>query len=197
MMRRDTNTSFTFYKTDHKEKNMKNVQLDHTSHVENQKDNSGNIFPLSYLAHNIDTPTNIGSLFRIADALGIEQIFLTGTSISPPNTKLRKTSRASEKHVNFSVSECPLPVIANLKILGYKIIGLEITSSSIDINHLNINKNEKICLILGSEKSGICQELLNLTDVCIYIPMLGHNSSMNVANACAIASYEITRQLKQ
>ena len=175
---------------------MKNVQLDHTSHVENQKNSSGSIFPLSYLAHNIDTPANIGSFFRIADALGIERIFLTGTSIAPPNTKLSKTSRSSEKHVAYSVNDCPHLVITHLKNLGYKIIGLEITSSSTDINNLDINKNEKICLILGSEKNGICQELLNLTDICIHIPMLGHNSSMNVANACAIASYEITRQLK-
>ncbi len=73
-------------------------------------------------------------------------------------------------------------------------ISLEITSSSIDISELSINGTEKICLILGAEKTGVCQDLLNESDITIHISMMGRNSSMNVAVACAIAAYEITRK---
>ena len=134
---------------------------------------------------------NIGSLFRIADALGVEKIYLSGTSLVPPNSKIKKTSRSTEKRVPFSYEEDPLYLINRLKSAGYKIISLEITSASTDIRALSISANQKICLILGSENTGVCQKLLDVSDKTVHIPMLGQNSSMNVATACSIATFEI------
>ncbi len=168
---------------------MKNVQLDHSAHKATSRK-----YPICYLAHDINVPMNIGSFFRIADALGIEKIFLTGNSITPPNSKIKKTSRATEKYVAYEYEKDPILVINNLKKSGYKIISLEITSASFDIREFPISNDEKICLILGSESTGVCQELLDASDASIHIPMLGNNSSMNVANACSIATYELTRR---
>lgn len=168
---------------------MKNVQLDHSAHKATSKK-----YPICYLAHDIDVPMNIGSFFRIADALGVEKIFLTGKSLVPPNPKIKKTSRATEKYVEYEYQEDPALVLNNLKGLGYKIVSLEITSSSFDLKDFHFSNKEKICLILGSENSGVSQELLDASDASIHIPMLGNNSSMNVANACSIATYELTRR---
>lgn len=169
---------------------MQNVQLDHSAHRP-----TGRKYPLCYLAHDIDVPMNVGSFFRIADALGVEKIFLTGTSVVPPNAKLRKTSRATEKYVDYEYQDDPLLVIERLKGLGYRIISLEITSGSVDLRAFPVRTDDRICLILGSEKTGVSQALLDASDAAIHIPMLGHNSSMNVANACSIATYELTRCL--
>jgi tRNA G18 (ribose-2'-O)-methylase SpoU len=173
-----------------KSNTMKNRQLDHSAHeVSNKK------FPICFLAYDIDTPMNIGSFFRIADALGVEKIFLTGNSAVPPNSKITKTSRSTEKYVAHEYRENPIPVINKLKNHSYKIISLEITSASINIADFFLQKNEKVCLILGSENTGVSQELLDASDASIHVPMLGNNSSMNVANACSIATYELTRRL--
>lgn len=170
---------------------MSNIQLEHSAHKPTEKKH-----PICYLAHDIDVPMNIGSFFRIADSLGIEKIFLTGKSITPPNQKITKTSRSTEKYVPFEYEKDPMVVINKLKALGYKIISLEITSQSIDIRQFSSHGEEKICLILGSENSGVSQELLDASDISLHIPMLGYNSSMNVANACSIATYELTRKYK-
>ena len=168
---------------------MDNIQLGHRDHHAKERK-----YPLCVLAHDINVPMNIGSLFRISDALGIEKIYLSGSSLTPPNAKIRKTSRATDKYVPFSYHKNPLNIIKKLKLEGYEIISLEITSSSIDINELKLNGTEKICLVLGSEKYGICQELLNESDLTVHIPMMGKNSSMNVITACSIASYEVIRK---
>lgn len=170
---------------------MKSIQLSHGAH---QPTNIK--YPLCYLAHDIDVPMNIGSFFRIADSLGVEKIFLTGSSITPPNQKITKTSRSTEKYVPYEYKIDPIVVIGKLKEAGYKIISLEITSTSTDIRQFTASPDEKICLILGSESTGISQELLDASDISLHIPMLGHNSSMNVANACSIATYELTRIYK-
>ncbi len=107
---------------------MENIQLNHDHHCVAYKK-----YPLCFLAHDFDVPMNIGSLFRIADAPGIEKIYLSGTSLKPPNSKIRKTSRDTEKYVPFSYEKNPLYVIKKLKSEGYTIISLEIISSSIDI----------------------------------------------------------------
>jgi tRNA G18 (ribose-2'-O)-methylase SpoU len=152
--------------------------------------------PVCFLAHDIDVPMNVGSLFRIADALGIERIFLTGSSPVPPNTKIRKTSRATEKYVPYAREEDPLAVVEALRAAGYRIVSLELTTASIDIRRFHVSPEDRICLILGSEDSGISQSLLNASDIAVHIPMLGHNSSMNVATACAIASFEISKRCR-
>lgn len=168
---------------------MKNVQLDHSQHHTALKK-----YPVCFLAHDIDVPMNIGSFFRIADAFGIEKIYLTGSSPIPPHPKIKKTSRSTEKYVPFLYEKKPLDVVKNLKAEGYTIVSLEITSSSTDIRELTISAHEKVCLILGSENAGISQELLDVSDKTIHIPMLGQNSSLNVATACSIATFEIIRR---
>jgi tRNA G18 (ribose-2'-O)-methylase SpoU len=170
---------------------VKNFQLDHCAYKA-----PGKKYPICFLAHDFDVPMNIGSFFRIADALGVEKIYLTGRSLVPPNAKIRKTSRSTEKYVAYEYEHDPHIVIRKLRDVGYKIISLEITSGSMDIEKLDIDKDERICLILGSENHGVSQELLDDSDLTIHIPMCGNNSSMNVANACSITTYEITRRYK-
>ncbi|MEL6988812.1 MAG: TrmH family RNA methyltransferase, partial [Bacteroidota bacterium] len=97
-------------------------QLKHDDHMR-----SDSKIALSLLIDNVIIPSNIGSIFRIADAFGIEHIYLTGSSCTPPNKKIRKTSRSTEKHVSFSYVENPTDVLQRLRTEGYRIIGLEIT----------------------------------------------------------------------
>ena len=169
---------------------MQNIQLEHS-----QRQSARSAFSLCYLAHDLDLPMNVGSLFRIADALGVDRIFLTGRSPVPPNSKLRKTSRATEKHVPFCHAADPVPILQELKASGHRIIGLELSSASIDIRKLTLSASDRICLVLGSENTGVSQALLDLCEQTVHIPMLGQHSSMNVATACAIATFEISRML--
>ena len=167
---------------------MNNVQLDHHQH-----DPKRIKHPVCLLLNDFESPANVGSIFRLADAFGIEIIYLTGTSPVPPNRKMMRTSRATEKFVPHEYHDSGISLVTKLKSQGYKIISLEITTSSTDIRTLSLSHEGAYCLILGSESEGIAPELLALSDETIHIPMLGENSSINVASACAIAVFEITK----
>ncbi|WP_046561696.1 TrmH family RNA methyltransferase [Kangiella geojedonensis] len=171
---------------------MSNRQLEHTDHLEGQDKKKKSKRQISLLAHDITVPMNVGSLFRISDALGIEKIYLSGETPTPPNNKIRKTSRSTEKYVPFETIENPVEVIQQLKQENCLIIALEITSDSIPLQELKLEQDQKVCLVLGSENTGVSQELLELSDITTHIPMLGKNSSMNVATACGIAVYGLT-----
>ncbi|WP_020412697.1 TrmH family RNA methyltransferase [Microbulbifer variabilis] len=152
-------------------------------------------FSLCYLATDIRTPSNVGGLFRIADALGVEKIYLAGKSLVPPNSKIRKVSRSTEQQIPYQYESDALKTAQRLKTEGYQIICLEITSHSVELSHAPITGGDKVCLVLGSEKDGIGEELLKIADATVHIVMQGVNSSMNVTSACAIASYEILRKI--
>jgi tRNA G18 (ribose-2'-O)-methylase SpoU len=172
----------------------KNVQLTHSDHVP-----SKTRYPLSVVANDMSSPLNVGSLFRLCDALGINMLYLCGDTPVPPSAKINKTSRSTEKYVDYDYFADAGIIVSKLKQAGTLIISLEITSSSMMINSEKFNaaiKNRQpVCLILGSENKGIKVSLLSLSDITVRIPMYGTNSSMNVISAASIACFEIVRNM--
>ena len=162
----------------------------------NHYDNKFNVraFPITLICDNVTDASNIGSLFRIADAFGVEKIVFCGEHI-PLGRKMTKTSRATEKVVQYKTSENILEVSLDLKQNGAQIIVLEITDTSQPIHNVQFSKEKSIALIVGDENFGVTETVLKLSDEIIHIDMFGQNSSMNVVQATNIALYEITKQL--
>lgn len=165
------------------------MQLDHYSSKFEK-----NQFAIILVTDNVTRPANVGSIFRIADAFGVEKLILGGSAIEL-NRKVWNTSRATEKVIEFEQIENSQDVIKNLKKEGYSVICLEITENSKSISKIQLENNQKIVLVVGSERNGIQHEILTCADSVNHIPMYGQNSSMNVAQATSIALYEITKLL--
>jgi len=165
------------------------MQLDHSEHkFKKQK------FPIIIVCDRIRTPENIGMIFRVAEAFGVEKIILSNDSPSPEDRSVKRISRDANKIVPYERIEDAILELRKLKEESYRIIALEITTNSKPIQELKIN-NEKIVLVLGAERNGIAQDLLNECDDLVHITMYGNNSSMNVVNALSIALFEITNKL--
>jgi len=151
-------------------------------------------FPITLICDNITNAPNLGSLFRIADAFGVKKLFFCGEHI-PLGRKMTKTSRATEKVVNYSVETSAIDLVNEFKANNYFIVSLEITSNSVPIHDYAFPKDQPITLVVGDENFGVSEEILKLSDAVIHIDMFGQNSSMNVVQATNIALYEITKQL--
>lgn len=151
-------------------------------------------FPILLICDNVTNAPNIGSLFRMADAFGIEKLILCGENIVL-GRKITKTSRATEKVVPYEIHESASAIVEDLKRKDYKIIALEITNSSQPIHSYTFSVEKPIALIIGDENFGISEAILKNSDAIIHIDMFGQNSSMNVVQATNIALYEITKQL--
>jgi len=165
------------------------MQLNHyNSNFEKQQ------FPIVLVCENVTNAPNIGSLFRTADAFGIEKIIFCGTTI-PLGRKMTKTSRATEKYVNYEDVEAISEIITKLKTDNYSIVSLEITEKSKAIHSANFSADKPIALIIGDENFGVTETILKQSDTVIHVDMFGKNSSMNVVQATTIALYEITKQI--
>ncbi len=152
-------------------------------------------FPIVLVSDQVSNAPNIGSLFRISDAFGVEKIFFCGENIPVFGRKMTKTARATEKVVPFEINSAIHEVIAQLQKENYSIISLEITENSKPIHEVDFTKFKKIALVIGDESFGVNPETLYESDLVTHIEMFGQNSSMNVVQATNIVLYEITRQL--
>jgi tRNA G18 (ribose-2'-O)-methylase SpoU len=167
------------------------LQLTHYTTKFNQQQ-----FPITVVSENVSNAPNIGSLFRACDAFGIEKLIICGTDI-PLGRKMTKTSRSTEKSVNYQIQKSALEVVTKLKQDNYFIISLEISTNSQALNNINLNIGKPIAIIIGDENFGVSEDILNISDAIVHINMYGQNSSMNVVQATSITLYEITKQLSQ
>lgn len=166
------------------------MQLNHyTSKFKKQK------FPITLVCDNVTNAPNIGSLFRISDAFGVQKLVLCGNDVNL-GRKMMKTSRATEKAVDFEIKPSAKEVVESLKNEGHQIIALEITKNSKPIHAFKFSKEKPIALVVGDENFGVSEDILKLSDDIIHVAMFGQNSSMNVVQATNIALYEITKQLR-
>jgi len=157
---------------------------------------SKHTFPIILISDNVSHAANVGSLFRTADAFGVQHVILGGNPIEL-GRKFTKTSRATEHSVSFEQLETLSEKIQELKAQNYTLIALEITENSIPISDLKLDKNSKIAFIIGDENHGVSDAILKQCNVIVHIEMYGQNSSMNVVQATSIALYEFTKKLSK
>ena len=146
--------------------------------------------PLILILDSTTDPRNVGSIFRIADAARISHIYFYNCSLNLNSRHFKKTARSCDKYLNFS--EINLETIKKLK-QEYKLIAVDKTTDSQLYSSYNFVPTT--ALIFGSEKRGVSKDLLSLCDNSVHIPMLGINTSLNVANAAAIVIFEAIRNL--
>lgn len=102
--------------------------------------------------------------------------------------QIHKTALGAETMVPFEYQT--QPDLAELKEIGYRIVGLEQDKNSIMLN--DYKSPEKIVLLLGEEVFGITDDLRNECDELIEIPMKGQKESFNVSVAAGIALYALS-----
>lgn len=164
------------------------MQLTHTHHSPASHNKE-----IIIVCDHVSGPANAGSIFRLADAFGVQEIIFCGNTPDVTSSRLRKTARNTERTVRFRESENIAITLINLREQGFNTIALEIDSTSIPIAEVHIANMSKISLVIGAESTGVTPEALKQCAVIAHIPMHGINSSMNVAQAAGIALYELTR----
>lgn len=143
------------------------------------------------ICDNIRSLENIGSIFRTADAIGVNKIFLCGISGTPPNLKITKSALGAEKTIPFEYHKQAWRLIEKLKKDKVFIAALEQHKKG--IIYTKIKPQFPLALIVGNEVKGISQKILEKADQIIYLPMLGKKESLNIAVAFGVAGYEVAK----
>lgn len=145
-------------------------------------------FPFILILDSIQDPRNLGAILRSAECMGIKNVIIPQKRSASITDVVWKTSMGAVAHLNICRVNNLLNVIQKLKDRLFKIVATDISSG---FNMCDIGYNFPVALIVGSEHSGISDDLLKGCDFRVKIPMFGSIESLNVSVATAIMMYEI------
>lgn len=172
--------------------------------------------PLYFILENIYDTYNIGGLFRLADALAIEKMYLVGDTEIPPNSRIKKASIGTYKVVDWQYCKTTREAIESIKHLTsnvkpqtsnikryedmFKVRSLKLKVIAVEqypkaIDYKKADYSFPLALVFGNESYGVLPETLKLVDQIVEIPMWGINKSLNVIVSAAIVSYHSTKFL--
>jgi tRNA G18 (ribose-2'-O)-methylase SpoU len=151
--------------------------------------------PFVIVLDNVRSHHNVGSVFRTADAFLTEKIYLCGITATPPHREIQKTALGATDSVAWSYFKSTIEAIMELKTKGYKIVGIEQTEGSVELQDAVIKKCEKYALVFGHEVNGVGQEVIDLCDICVEIPQFGTKHSFNIAVSAGIVLWEMNKHL--
>ena len=136
----------------------------------------------------LQDPGNMGTIIRTAEAMGISSIFITKGSTDIYSPKVLRSAMGSAFRTNFYAIDSS--DLIKLKEKGYTLYATSLSDKSIsleDVKHI-----KKAAIIIGNEANGISEDIINVSDVLIKIPMAGKIESLNAAVAAAIVMYHFS-----
>lgn len=130
---------------------------------------------------------NLSRMVRLAGCAAISEIIHCGGGKVD-----REIARDAADVVRVSSPRSLPPVLEKLRSQGYHCVGLEQTTNSQSLYDYRFKR--KTALVIGSEREGLTQEVLDRLDDVVQIPVYGQPASYNVVTATTMAVYEYCRQ---
>ena len=145
--------------------------------------------------HNIRSVQNVGAMFRTADAVGINKIYLSGYTPAPVDRFGRKrrdfakSALGAEDYVKWEFKKSLSTIMRSLRREGFQIIAIEQDKKSVDYKKVKLAKRN--AFIVGTEVTGIPKNILKKCDVIAEIPMHGKKESLNVSVALGVVLFGV------
>ena len=147
--------------------------------------------PLFLLLDQLSDVRNFGAIIRTAECTGVNGIIIQKNGSAPVNAETIKTSAGAA----FKMPICKVDHIKDaLFILQASDIKTVAATEKTENSIFNINFNQPIAIIMGSEHRGVNPSVLKMVDYKAKLPLLGEIESLNVSVACGAFLYETVRQ---
>lgn len=164
--------------------------------------------PITIILDNVLDTYNVGSIFRLADAVAAERVILCGQTLCPPNSRIKKASINTWGWVQWSYAPSALDAIAQCQMSRRRQSGYGASATNVKCQIVAVEQDARskpftqthyefpIALIVGNETTGVSKEVLDRADAIVELPMWGINKSLNVMVSLGIVLYEVTKHLK-
>lgn len=147
--------------------------------------------PIYIICDNILDTYNVGSIFRLADAVAATKVYLCGVTETPPNTRIKKASINTTEWVEWEYFEKTEDAIAAMhkEVPTIQVVSIEQDAKSIPFDKAQYRL--PIALVVHNETTGASKEVLSVVDMIVEMPMYGVNKSLNVMVSLGIVLYQV------
>lgn len=147
---------------------------------------------VTVLLDDVRSRHNVGSVFRTADAFGVERILLCGFTPCPPHREIEKTALGATLSVPWNHEPEVLVAVRRLQAEGYRVVAVEQTAGAIALADFPWEQQQPIALVLGNELSGVSEAVVAACDAALIIPQRGTKHSLNVSVCAGVVLYALT-----
>lgn len=137
---------------------------------------------------------NLGTIIRSCDAFDVHQVICMSGTVDVYSQKVLRSTMGSILRENVIYID-DFKTLLDLKSDGYTIVGTVLDNNSVYIENLNFEK--KYIFIMGNEANGISNQIRQICDIFLKIPMSSTAESLNVSIASSIILYEQFKNLKK
>ena len=147
--------------------------------------------PLLLILDQLSDARNFGAIIRTAECTGVDGIIIQKQGSAPVNGDTVKTSAGAVFNIPICKVDHIKDAVFYLQGSGIKTVA---ATEKTDNNIYDINFNEPVAIIMGSEDRGVNPSVLKIVDEKAKLPMFGTIESLNVSVACGAFLYEAVRQ---
>lgn len=149
--------------------------------------------PAVVVLDNVRSLSNVGAVFRSADAFRIGELFLCGITACPPHREIHKTALGADETVPWRYFNSTTEACRELKTMGYRIFAVEQVEGSVMLQDFKAEPNT--AFILGNEVDGVSDDVLPFCDGALEIPQEGTKHSLNVSVCAGIIMWDYFKQI--
>lgn len=146
---------------------------------------------LHVLLENVHDPHNVSAVLRTCDAVGVDTVHLLYT-VEPFPRFGKKSSAGVAKWARVFRYESVSDAVAALRHENLRIAVTMLDDRAVSLYDVVLTEPTVLCF--GNEHRGISEELRNVADLSVKIPMVGFVESLNISVACAVTLFEAMRQ---
>ena len=133
-------------------------------------------------------PGNLGTIMRTAEAAGVTGVIMTKGTVDIFNPKVVRSTMGSIFRLPFAYVEDLKEVIKELKKSGISFYATHLKGEK---SYKAIQYSDRSAILIGNEARGLSDEVADLADTYVIIPMQGKVESLNAAVAAALMMYEV------
>lgn len=149
--------------------------------------------PFFIMLDRVTDVRNFGAIARTAECAGVTGIIIGDKGNAPITSDAMKTSAGALNHLPVCREKDLRKTIKFLQENGMMVVAC---TEKADKEIYEVEFNQPVALLMGSEEDGISDTLLRESDILVKIPMKGKIESLNVSVAVGVAVYEVVRQKK-
>lgn len=143
------------------------------------------------IADHLQDPGNLGTIFRTAEALGIDGVILTGETVDVFGTKAVRAAMGSSLRLPFYVEKDGIAMVRLLQEKGLCVYASALREGSVPVTEVSFE--EGCAVVIGNEGMGLSDELCDVCSQTLTIPMAGVTESLNAAVAATIFMWEMRK----
>lgn len=136
-------------------------------------------------------PGNLGTIIRTAEGANIDGIVMSKGTVDAFNPKVIRSTMGAIYRMPFVYVDDLSEAIAQAKQSGVSFYAAHLKGTD---DYAAIRYPDKRAVVIGNEANGISDDVTDMCDMLVKIPMTGDVESLNASVAAAVLMYELYRQ---